>query len=70
MPSNERFRNVFIMILNWQEHEVLSIISERTNICEGQGETRKLGAMMGIPKNRIGAKFQNEGKFNGLQLLS
>ena len=35
-----------------------------------EGETRKLGAMMGIPKNRIGAKFQNEGKFNGLQLLS
>ena len=24
------------MILDWQDHEVLSIISERTNICEGQ----------------------------------
>ena len=26
------------MTLDWQEHEVLSIISERTNICEGQVE--------------------------------
>lgn len=30
-----------------------------------EGEIRKLAAMMGIQKNRIGAKFQNEGKFNG-----
>jgi len=33
--TKTRFRNVFVMILDWQEHEVLSIISERTNICEG-----------------------------------
>jgi hypothetical protein len=34
--TKTRFRNVFIMILDWQEHEVLSIISKRTNIYEGQ----------------------------------
>ena len=39
--TKTRFSNVFIMILDWQEHEVLSIISERTNICEGQGHSNE-----------------------------
>jgi hypothetical protein len=34
--TKTKFSNVLVMILDWQEHEVLSIISERTNICEGQ----------------------------------
>jgi|GEM_PF-3020283 len=41
--TKTRSRAVFVMILDWQQPKVLSIFSERTNICEGQARHRRAG---------------------------
>jgi hypothetical protein len=47
-------RSIFIMILAWQANQNLSIISESTNICEGQFKKMVITKGLDLHIYRIG----------------